>query len=184
VAVDVVLVRHGPVVVEPGLCYGRLDVEPTCIPAGLVKQMEAGLAGQSPSCISTSPSRRCRLIAETIGQAFGLVPRVDARLQELDFGCWEGRSWSALPRTELDAWAADLEDGAPPDGETGASLVERVGAFRRTLAKMSGPHVIVSHGGPLKVLSALLRGRPADLLAPAAALGSLEFICLQDPQGS
>ncbi len=184
VAVDMVLVRHGPVAVEPGLCYGRLDVDPACRPAGVVERVTAGLAGQPFTCLWTSPSRRCRLVAEMIGQAFGRAPRVDGRLQELDFGRWEGRSWSGLPRAELDAWAANIEDGSPPDGETGACLVERVTAFRRTLATMSGPHVIVSHGGPLKVLSAVLRGRAADLLAPTAALGSVEFIRLQAPRGS
>ncbi len=40
---------------------------------------------------------------------------------------------------------------------------------------------MVSHGGPLKVLYALLVGRPIDLLAPAPAIGSVTFLTCQEP---
>ncbi|MFC7551236.1 hypothetical protein ACFQU7_01395 [Pseudoroseomonas wenyumeiae] len=35
---------------------------------------------------------------------------------------------------------------------------------------------MVSHGGPLKVLAALIEGRAVDLLAPAPPLGSCRIL--------
>ena len=127
----------------------------------------ADLAGRLKAfggTVWTSPARRCRMVAEALGPH-----TVDARLQELDFGTWEGQAWDAVPRAMLDAWAADLMGFAPPGGESGAALVARAGAFVAGLA--AGDHVVITHGGPLKVLGAMLRGSPVDLLAPAPALG-------------
>jgi alpha-ribazole phosphatase len=132
--------------------------------AALVVQL-AGLAGT----VWTSPAQRCRLVADALG-----VARIDLRLQELDFGEWEGLAWDDVPRKALDAWAADVSGFAPPGGESGAALIARVRAFASDLPR--GDHVVITHGGPLKVLTPLLRGLPVDLLAPAPALGSITRI--------
>jgi alpha-ribazole phosphatase len=114
----------------------------------------------------TSPAQRCRVIAEALGPCV-----IDPRLQELDFGDWEGLGWDAVPRTALDQWAADPMGFTPPGGESGAALVARVSAFAGELP--AGDHVVVTHGGPLKVLVAVLAGQTVDLLAPPPALGSV-----------
>ncbi len=156
----IALVRH-PAVDAAGRCYGRTDLPVSGSAAGLIRQV-AGLDGT----VWTSPSIRCRSVAATRPGY-----RVDERLLELDFGAWEGRLWEEVPRPALDAWAADPWRFAPPGGETGASLVSRVRAFRDGLPP--GDHIVISHGGPLKVLCALLEGRPIDLLAPPPAIGSV-----------
>ena len=151
----ITLVRH-PAVDAAGRCYGRTDVP--LADAGSVRPLAARLAG-SGGTVWTSPSTRCRCVAEALG-----AYRVEARLVELDFGAWEGRDWGEVSRPALDAWAADPWGFAPPGGETGHALVLRVQAFHRDLPP--GNHVVISHGGPLKVLVALIEGRPVDLLAP------------------
>ena len=145
----------------PGICYGRLDVALAGSVQPILDQLPA-FAGT----VWCSPARRCLCVAEAIGPH-----RVDPRLQELDFGAWEGLPWDAVPRDALDAWAADVHGFAPPGGERGAALVARVTGFHAELPP--GDHVVVSHGGPLKVLAALVRGEPVDLLAPALGLGSV-----------
>jgi alpha-ribazole phosphatase len=154
-----------------GRCYGRLDL-PLADPAdgaGLV----SALAPMRGAAIHTSPLARCRLVAEALAIAWGApAPAPDARLLELDFGAWEGRSWDAIPRADLDLWAADLWGFAPPGGESGAALVARVTAFRRGLTR---PAVVITHGGPLKVLLALAAGRPVDLARPSPAPGSIAY---------
>jgi len=162
----IALVRHPPLVVAAGICYGRDDLaiaDPADV-ARIVAQLR-----DVHGSVWTSPLRRCRIVADAIGPN-----HVDARLIEMDFGAWDGMTWDAIPRDALDAWAADPLGFAPPGGESGASLVARVTAFRALLT--AGDHVVVSHGGPLKVLAALLRGRPVDLMAPSQALGSVTFI--------
>jgi alpha-ribazole phosphatase len=162
----IALVRHPPLAIAPGVCYGRRDLaiaDPADV-GPIVAKLQA-----VRDTVWTSPLRRCRIIADAIGPNC-----VDARLIELDFGAWDGMAWDDIPRDALDAWAADPLGFAPPGGETGASLVARVAAFRGALP--AGDHVIVSHGGPLKVLAALLRGVPVDLTAHSPALGSVTFI--------
>ena len=50
----------------------------------------------------------------------------DERLREFDFGTWEGVRWDAIPRAELDAWAADFFHARPHGGESVHMLRERV----------------------------------------------------------
>jgi alpha-ribazole phosphatase len=164
----IVLVRHPPARVAPGICYGRLDLQ---LRDGI------GALAADPAFIGitrvwTSPARRCRELALAIsGEAIS-----DPRLLELDFGAWEGRPWDEVPRVLLDEWAAAPLEFAPPGGESGAALVARVGSFHDDLMRAGEDCIVISHGGPLKVLSALLAGRPVDPLAPAPALGSVSMV--------
>jgi alpha-ribazole phosphatase len=91
----------------------------------------------------------------------------------MDFGAWEGLSWDAIPRPDLDRWAADLLGFAAPGGETGAALVARVTAFWHSLADQPRSHVVITHGGPLKVLIALANHQPVDLARPTLPLGGI-----------
>ncbi len=162
----ILLIRHPLALGASGICYGRLDLP--LADAAAVAPLAARLAG-FPGTVWTSPARRCRLVAAAAGPH-----RVDGRLQELDFGAWEGQPWDAVPRDALDRWATDPLGFAPPGGESGAALVARVTAFHRDLPP--GDHAVMTHGGPLKVLIPLLRGEAMDLLAPAPPPGSVTVI--------
>lgn len=162
-----ILARHPPADVAPGRCYGRLDL-------GLANPADAArLANRilpyRPVAVWSSPARRCRLVAEALGGP----TRLDARLLELNFGDWEGVPWHDVPRPALDAWAADPLGFAAPGGETGAALLARVTEVATELRIATGPVAVISHGGPLRILGALLRGEPPDLLASAPPLGSV-----------
>lgn len=163
----VALVRHPTPLVAPGTCYGRLDLALRDLAS--VAPIVAALAGFGPASVWTSPARRCHAVA----QALTTAPLLDVRLRELDFGDWEGQAWAALPREALDRWAADPLGFAPPSGESGAALLARVHAFHMDLRTADRDAIIVAHGGPLKLLAAMLRGETPDLLAPAPAMGSV-----------
>ena len=173
-----VLVRHSAPDIRPGLCYGRLDVPLRPTAAATVGRFAAGLSRSGVARVRTSPARRCRVLAEAIGELCGVAPVADVRLQELDFGAWEGLPWDEVPRADLDAWAASPMLFAPPGGEAGAALVARVRAVRDDLYRAGEDCVVVSHGGPLKVLVALLRGEQPDLLALPPPLGSAMIFML------
>jgi alpha-ribazole phosphatase len=176
--VNCVLVRHPPADIAPGICYGRLDLPLRPDADGMVARIVAELAARGLARIWSSPARRCRAVAEPAAAASCIPLRVAQRLRALDFGRWEGSPWDSVPRAALDAWAADPLGFAPPDGESGAALLARVGDARRALLSAGEDCAVVSHGGPLKLLSALLRGEPPDLLAVAPPLGSVRvFTC-------
>lgn len=143
------LIRHPKPVVEPGICYGRLDV--AAENAALVAaDLRAGLPGVLP--VWSSPLRRCRMLAEQLHPQ----PVIDERLAEMDFGAWEGCRWDDVPRAELDAWAADVAGYAPPGGESPRQLQQRALDF---VAGLTVPEaVIVTHAGVIRVLLAHWQG--------------------------
>ncbi len=119
---------------------------------------------------------RCASVARFIARRLGVRLVLDARLLELDFGDWEGGRWDAVPRPALERWAADPLGFRAPGGESGSALVRRVAGFARRLARDGRPCVVVSHGGPLRLLPALLIGDAPDLLAPAPEPGRLRIV--------
>jgi len=169
--VKYVLVRHPAPAIAAGLCYGRLDM-PLRPDAAALRSIVAALAGHGLARVWTSPAQRCLAVA----QASGLKLRVDARLQEIDFGAWEGVAWDDVPRDALDAWAADPLGFAPPGGESGSALLVRVREVHQALLAAGEDCGVIAHGGSLKLLAALLRGEQPDLLAPAPAIGSVQLL--------
>lgn len=146
------LIRHPRPLIEPGICYGRLDVageNPGRAAVRLRAELPCGLP------VFSSPLRRCRELAEHLQAS----PIIDERLMEMDFGDWEGRLWDAIPRAELDAWAADVAGYAPPGGESPVALQQRALAF---VAALQVPEaVVVTHAGVIRVLLAHWRGLSA-----------------------
>jgi alpha-ribazole phosphatase len=172
----VVLIRHPAPSIEPGICYGRLDV-------GLAPSAEGEIAGlavdpdlHGATRVWSSPASRCKRLADAIALARALPLTIDSRLQELDFGDWEGQRWDAIARADLDRWAASPLHFAPPGGESGAELIMRIREFHADLRRDRHDCVIVSHGGPLKILVALLLRMPVDLLVAAPAVGSVQIV--------
>ena len=145
------LIRHPQPLVDPGLCYGRLDVAAENVP-----EAAAALRGELPPGLPvwTSPLARCRKLAEALHPS----PAVDERLAEMDFGAWEGMSWDAIAREELDAWAADIAGYAPPGGESPLALQRRALAF---VSGLDVPEaVVVTHAGVIRMLVAHVRRLP------------------------
>ena len=147
-----ILVRHTRPLVADGVCYGAtdLDLAPTfddeaaCVVAALPPVER----------LVTSPLGRCRRLAERIGAAQSLVPVVDARLRELDFGRWEGMPWDAIPRAELDAWAADFLHARPHGGESVHMLYERSRSAIADYRATDLSHIVVTHAGVIKAVRA------------------------------
>ncbi len=166
----------------PGICYGRLDLPLHADAQEQTARVIGLLSGFGPATLHASPALRCRGVAEGLAAAYGSAPQFDDRLLEMDFGAWEGVAWDDVPRAALDRWAADLQGFAAPGGETGAALVARVSAFHQDLVTSGRDCVVVSHGGPLKVLRALLAGGAVDLLAPSMPIGGVEIVSSEREQ--
>lgn len=141
-----ILLRHTRPAGSDGTCYGVSDLPPgPDLPAEARR-----LAAQLPPVrrILTSPLARCARLAAALGAARGLPVAEDARLRELDFGRWEGQRWDAIPRAELDAWAADLLHARPHGGETVAEMAARAAA---ALADHGRPGTLfVTHMGVIR----------------------------------
>ena len=156
---DLVLIRHPAVGIDAGICYGRTDVPLLADAEDSARLLNERLRLLKVPAVDgvwhTSPLSRCRLLAEALGPI-----RADARLQELDFGTWEGRPWDGLDRSMLDAWAADLEHAREHGGESVGQFAERVMGWANSVctADTSSPIHVVAHAGVMRVLTAHLLG--------------------------
>ena len=149
-----ILVRHPKPLCEKGICYGRLDLE--CEPQALSEAVLRFGKLASASLIFTSPARRARDLAARL--ATQMI--VDDRLQELNFGDWEGRRWQDLGREAIDAWSQGLPDSAPPNGETLTAMADRCASWLRSLQPAESPVFAVTHAGPIRLIKAILNGKP------------------------
>lgn len=153
------LVRHARPLIGTGICYGRLDVSADA--QATQEAAQALHAALPPDCrLRHSPLQRCVQLAGAL-QALrpGCASAADARLQEMDFGAWEGRPWDGLDAAAIAAWAADLAHCAPGGGETLAAMLERVDqALREALAHAGAGHDIVwiTHAGVARCVQWLL----------------------------
>ncbi len=151
------LVRHALPLIDPGICYGRLDMPAD---AGATAECARRLAAALPAgiCVVTSPLQRCEQLSQAL-QALrpDLAAKTDARLAEMDFGRWEGRAWSAIDRAELRAWTDDFaRHAAGRDGERVAGFMARVAAAFDELG--SDDTLWVTHAGVIRVAELLARG--------------------------
>lgn len=150
----ITLIRHGAVALPAGTCYGWHDAEAVA-PEQDAQRILAAL-GAAAGCdwhLVTSPLRRCRALAEALGDQHGLEFTEDPDLREMHFGAWEGRPWTDIPRAELDHWAADWVERAPPGGESLRLLAERASrAIARLAAENKRPLVVITHAGVIRAL--------------------------------
>jgi alpha-ribazole phosphatase len=169
----IVLILHLAPSIATGICYGRLDVAADPATADQIAGLAARPTLLGATRVWTGPARRDRPLADALALALRARQTVDARLQELDFGACEGKSWDTIPLAALDRRAASPLTLAPPGGESGAELVLRVRDFCANLMRDRQNCVVVSHGGPLKVLIAPVQGKDADLLAATPPVESI-----------
>ena len=123
------LVRHAQPLIASGICYGQLDV-PADPAATQICAKELFKVLPKGIIVITSPLQRCELLApKLIGLQPDLMVKSDARLQEMNFGQWEGRPWAEIDRAELDAWTADFAHyRAGGAGESVDQFMARVAA--------------------------------------------------------
>jgi alpha-ribazole phosphatase len=169
-------VRHAPVTVNNGRCYGQTDVPCDCSNDAAF----AGLARLLPrdAVWVTSPLRRTHMTASGIVRA-GLpgpdpIPGpgviVEPDLIEQHFGEWQGVTYAELAERNGNQWPRFWlapAHHAPPGGE---SFVELLARAHPAILRLSDEHagrdiIAVTHGGTIRAALAL-----ALDLAPEATL--------------
>ena len=133
-------------------------------------QMRAAVDGHRPwEAILTSPLARCRAFAEELAARLALPLELDARLVEVGFGEWEGRTAEELLATDPERLARFWSDPlrhAPPGGETLTAFRDRIlAAWEDILTRHSGRHVlIVGHAGTIRIAVCHALDMPLDRL--------------------
>lgn len=151
------LVRHAPVLLATGSCYGALDVPAD---AAATLACAKALADVLPRGlqISTSSLQRCEQLAQSLcGLRPDLIFKSDTRLREMNFGSWEGRPWNLITQSDIDAWTADFAGHAVGGhGETVRAVMARVGAAFDELGDADA--VWITHAGIIRAAQLLAQG--------------------------
>ena len=152
------LVRHAQPLIESGICYGQLDVAPD---AAATLECAKKLAAQLPTGtrVITSPLQRCEQLAHVLlGLRPDLTYKTDTRLQEMNFGQWEGRAWQAIGPAELQAWTSDFANYAVGrDGESVTLFMARVASAFDVLQDQHDT-LWISHAGVMRAVQLLAQG--------------------------
>lgn len=129
--------------------------------------------------IFSSDLRRARETAEVFGEGYGLSVLEDTRLREISFGVAEGKE-NVFLREIIKPYPEDAEcrmhhricEGAETRTEFGARLY----SFMQDVDKLTGTHLIVTHGFAITFLVAAFMHVPLNGLGYAsvqAAAGDL-----------
>ncbi|MGA7801029.1 MAG: histidine phosphatase family protein [Gammaproteobacteria bacterium] len=105
--------------------------------------------------IVSSPLLRCCEFAQALGERHGMAVTTDARLKEVGFGSWEGRSRAEVRAADPEQYAAFYRDPVgcrPPGAEPLPAFIARVAAaFDDLVGRYRGQSVlVVGHAGVIR----------------------------------
>jgi len=159
------LLRHGET--EGGPRY-RGSSDDALSPRGW-EQMWAAVGEAGWDRIVASPLARCAAFAQALAERRGIPLEIDERLREMHFGAWEGRTAVEIMAQDADALTRFWQNPAaypPPEGEYLADFQARVlESWREIVRASAGQRVLlVSHGGPIRVVLCDIRQHPVERL--------------------
>ncbi|GHS95944.1 phosphoglycerate mutase [Synergistales bacterium] len=160
----IILVRHGQTEWNSSQRFqGRSDVPLDELGIEQAKKTAKRLSSCSLDAVYTSPLTRARQTADAIASyQANKTPIVIDDLTEVNFGKWEGEYIPGLKERcaqDLYRWFEDPFFYMPPGSETWPALAERISNGLSVI--LSSEHknvVVVSHGGAIRAIYALLLG--------------------------
>lgn len=191
-------IPDGPAIADGGTCIGLLRHGETLAGSVYLGRSDAPLSergyGQMTQAllnapqyhaVLSSPLRRCAAFAENYAYRNGLPLRYDARLKEMDFGAWDGRSAAEIAAADpgaLENFWRDPIACTPPQGEPLLSFQARVlTAWQELPARYPNQRVLlVTHGGVMRIILCHLQQRPlSELLSLSVPHASLHQITVE-----
>lgn len=146
------------------------------------------LADVPLSAVYTSDLSRAYDTGCAVARLHGLTVTTCANLREIYAGDWEGKTYKELEATDpaYRTWVHNVGNATCTGGESVAHLQERV---RDAVAAIVAHHpdaeiCIVSHGTPIRALTALLTDTPLPLMhtVPWASNASVTVAEFSSPQ--
>ena len=178
------LVRHGETELNvKKVYYGSTDCGLTEKGKEQAVSLKTAFASVPLDLVLGSPLKRAKTTVDLIlGEKE--VPRLeDGRLKELDFGGWEGKSYTELQGDPLyEQWCREWKTTCPPRGECFLDLAQRVRSFYGDLLKREEERVlIVAHHAVLQQLMAcLLEAEPESCWHYAFEQGTYTVFEIRD----
>lgn len=163
---EIIIIRHGETEWnQSGRFQGHSDVPLSEEGRAQAEALGRNLIVDQVDAIYASDLIRAMETAAPLAARFGLKVIADPLLRELNFGAWEGRSFTEVNADSPDTmkeFYRDPEQAAIPESEPFSDFQKRVaGRVREIAAAECGKRVvIVSHGASIRILLADLLSMP------------------------
>lgn len=159
----ILLVRHGRTDWNDAHRFqGRSDIPLNATGLEQAEKLAERLASWPFDAVYTSPLARARQTAAALGARQGKSPVVLEDLVEVNFGAWEGaylRHLREKNQEHLWRWLKDPFFHMPEGAETWDEIRVRAERAVKTVFDSEHEHVVlVSHGGVMRALFAVLLG--------------------------
>ncbi|WP_303905475.1 histidine phosphatase family protein [Thiohalomonas denitrificans] len=132
------------------------------------RQMREAVGDDCPwDAIVSSPLLRCRAFAAELAKQNAIALAYDARLKEIGFGEWEGKTAKTLMDEDPDIlmrfWSDPLNN-TPPGAETLVEFQNRIiTVWHSILDEYAGRHIlIVGHAGQMRMVIRHVLEMPLD----------------------
>lgn len=107
----------------------------------------------------SSPLQRCERLANCLqGLRPDLPYETDARLAEMDFGCWEGQRWDAIAQADYERWLAAFGSHRFGGRESVSEFMQRVAAAWDEAQRRGVDVVWITHAGVIRAVTLLRQG--------------------------
>ena len=155
----VFLARHGETDWNrAGRWQGKTDIPLSDVGRAQARALAAGLVGRGIADVYASDLQRATETAQIVAGLLGVAAalKLDERLRERGFGCFEGFTREECAERHPEAWARYLADrrSTPPGGEPQPEVAARVVAALTEIARApradGDATLVVSHGGTIR----------------------------------
>jgi broad specificity phosphatase PhoE len=154
----ITLVRHGETNANVnGIVQGQLDTALNKSGIQQAQKVAKRLKDEKFDTIYSSDLKRAAQTAEEIAKYHTNIIKFDKRLRERNFGDYESQKMNAIDWSFL---KSDLFNHKPSNGESLKEHFKRAEVFISDLS--SGNHLIVSHGGTIRILIHLFQNKKLE----------------------
>jgi alpha-ribazole phosphatase/probable phosphoglycerate mutase len=172
---SILLIRHAQSRLHGRFC-GSSDPPLSAAGEAEAQALAAKLRATPIGRIYSSPLRRAVMTAEALAATRGMELSMMDGLRELDFGEWEGLTWSEIELRDpqfAKPWLDQFPKRTAPGGETFKNFQARVeSAFAQVQSEMKrdslGTIAVVAHSAVLGVILARTSGQPFRSIPPPA----------------
>jgi len=160
---DIYLIRHTSLILEPGICYGISEID---VSSSFEEEKE-NIINKLPKLenfsLFSSQLLRCRKLAEALSH--GTI-EFSPLLNEFNYGDWEMKKWTEIDNKLLNEYMNGFVNFRVPGGDTYFEVTERVKQFMSELfSKEIENTVIVTHSGIIAAFLSLFIGLPIEKAA-------------------
>lgn len=165
-----ILLRHGEPEQEiQGKCYGSLDVGLSDTGRMQIQSKIDFIRNSHAVALYASPLKRAVESATIASACLRIETRIRSELQEINFGRFEGLSYDEIETLYPQRYKLWMESPTKiqfPQGESFSDMKARVLNFKESLVGTCNGQtvVVVSHGGPNRIILAEALGIPDELV--------------------